>query len=64
MAREMAHIKPGKTYANEDTLRKAVEDLPESYRYIIAYTKEGRCYPIFGGHEAMGAAHKGFIVIA
>lgn len=36
-----------KTYETEENLRKAVKDLPGELSYLIAYTKSGRCTPVF-----------------
>ena len=36
-----------KTYKTEENLRKAVKDLPQELSYLIAYTKSGRCTPVF-----------------
>lgn len=46
---------PSKTYANEDTLTRALDILkiPDELRYHVAWTKEGRCYPIFMGSAAI-----------
>jgi hypothetical protein len=65
MAKFMNMIEPGKTYATEDNCHKAVEKLNTTATYIVAYTKEGRVYPIFSGTEAIrdGLFHRGFICI-
>lgn len=51
-------IKPVKTYANAANAHKAVDklfmDMP-NVRYFIAYTADGRCYPVFIGQQAMQA---------
>ena len=64
MAYEAEMFQPTKTYANEDNLKKAIDKaVPENYRYHVAWTKDGRCYAIFMGMDALGVAHRGFNVI-
>lgn len=56
-----------KTYKTEDNLRKAVKDLPGELSYLIAYTKSGRCTPVFTNAVYYGwagqIAHSGFKVV-
>ena len=64
MAKQSTIFAPNKTYANETNLNRAIEKLvPENFRYHVAYTKEGRCYAIFMGAEALPVVHRGFSVI-
>jgi hypothetical protein len=48
-------ISQNKTYATEANADKAVEKLygkNTHLRYFIAWTQEGRCYPVFIGASA------------
>ena len=62
------NLEPGKTYKNEENAEKAVQKAGlDRFRYYLAWTKEGRCYPIFGAGgtaEYLGViVHAGFIVL-
>lgn len=48
MARQK-FIEPTKTYKTERNAIRAVEkyNFPDSLTYIIVYTEDGRCYPMF-----------------
>jgi hypothetical protein len=60
----MNHIEPGKTYKTEANAVKAAEQASNgAYRFMTAWTEDGRCYPIFVGIDAMHMVHKGFIVV-
>lgn len=56
-------IQPHQTYLNEETAIRAVENIlnkiqsnnRESLRYFLTWTKEGRCFPIFIGENAVQA---------
>lgn len=68
-AREAKQLSPRKTYANADNARKAVtEATPDDCHvlYHIAYTAEGRAYPICFGQGAIDAQmfQRGFITIS
>lgn len=65
MAKRM-DIKPARTYAHEVNAIKAVEDKypATDLRYFIAWNSEGRCYPVFVGHQAIDAGvHFHFCVV-
>lgn len=50
------NIEPTKTYATEANAIKAVDKRygkNDNLRYFIAWTKEGRCYPVFIGTSAL-----------
>lgn len=71
MARQLTNLQPGKTYKTVANLEKAVKDIPdvvegEPVRYMVCWTEEGRCYPVFIGMSAVqaGLFHKGFICVA
>ena len=60
---------PDKTYATEDNLVRAVNmklgHLTETLRYHVAWTRGGRCYPIFMHRNAVEhGVHFHFCVIA
>lgn len=67
MARELTDIAPSKTYATEDNCRKAVEKEvgDADIRWMLVWTENGRCYPIFLGQEAieLGLFFRGFICV-
>lgn len=50
-------IEPTRTYATEENAHKAVakQGIPDSVRYFITWTKEGRCFPVFIGEAAVQA---------
>lgn len=54
MARNV-QLESNKTYANEANAIKAVQDKygDTDIRFTIVYNKEGRCYPILFGQEAL-----------
>lgn len=64
---QFIEINSTRTYANEANAHKAVaaKHLPDSLRYFISWTKEGRCFPIFiGGEQAIqGGVHFHFNVV-
>lgn len=60
---------PSKTYVNEDTMKRVIDAklgaLKETVRYHVAWTREGRCYPIFMHRNAIECGvHFHFCVIA
>lgn len=64
---------PGKTYATESNMLKAVEKVTSrkqgelanrNVRFYTAWTKDGRCFPVFVGAEAVNVGiHFHFNVI-
>lgn len=53
MPHEITHLKPGKTYIDENRARTAVAKLHTDCRFILSYTREGRVYVIFIGEQAL-----------
>ena len=59
------NLVPSKTYANEANLDKAITDAGLlNFRYMVAWTQEGRCYAIFIGNDALDALFAGFMVVS
>lgn len=68
-AREMKNLIPSKTYKTKENVYKAVEKCPgfedgRQLRFLIMTTEDGRFYPVFIGHDAIGLVHFGFCVAA
>jgi hypothetical protein len=44
-----------KTYASEETMNRAIKKLniPDTVRYLVLRTEEGRLYPVFLGEKAI-----------
>ena len=67
MTARLIQIEACKTYATEANAVKAVEKchIPESVRYFIMPTKDGRFFPVFIGQEAIqNCVHFKFNVVA
>jgi hypothetical protein len=63
-------VTPTKTYANEANMLKAVAkalnfEVTGHVRFFTAWTKEGRCFPIFvGADAASNGIHFHFNIVA
>ena len=64
------NITPSKTYGNADAMYVQIQRAGlEHLRYVVAYTVDGRCYPIFVASprdintDIFDIARKGFCVV-
>ena len=68
MTARLITIEASKTFATEANVVKAVEKcigIPDSVRYFIMQTKDGRFFPVFIGQEAIqNCVHFKFNVVA
>lgn len=69
MATKMMHLTSNRTYATEERAIKAArqfgEEAGNGARFMIVWNREGRCYPVFFGSEAVQlGTHFIFVTVA